>query len=319
MSRFFLIISGPTGVGKTDFVHALTESISCSVTIINGDMGQMYTPLRIGTAKPDLQKEKQPHRLFDILNEPKDFTVMQYRALLCHELERAWMQKRLPIIVGGSGFYLKSLLFPPISHVTSHSENNRSESDKTEAQWQKLHAIDPVRAQAIHPHDVYRVERALSLWKQSRSLPSEYKPLFDPPGTFFFLFLNRDRDDLYSRINERTRHMFHDGWIAEVEQLSLEWRVFLKEKKIIGYPEIIAFLEKPGNIQEVITTIQSKTRAYAKRQITFWRSLQKHLTAADPEKKYARIQESINLTKQESSTYIKQIIDEMNKLNRDNV
>jgi tRNA dimethylallyltransferase len=312
MNRFFVIISGPTGVGKTEFVDKLADAVAMPVCLINGDMGQMYHPLSIGTAKPDMTQQKHEHYLFDFLQEPRDYTVLEYRALLVEQLERCWREHKLPIIVGGSGFYLKSLVFPPRIANPSKTDTENNVLAELDNSWQLLHKVDPSRAAAIHPHDTYRIARALAVWRTG-ALPSEQKPVFMPPGQFSMIFLNRERQDLYERINKRTAEMVENGWITEVKNLTENWRTFLKQKKIIGYPEIIDFLEKEGKLQEqVIEEIRGKTRAYAKRQGTFWRSFCKQLLAADPHKHVIRSIEEINLTLSEPELYINKLSHDIN-------
>ena len=106
-----LIIFGPTAVGKTDFALKVAERVPAE--IVNMDVGQLYTPLSIGTAKPNWRSETVPHHLFDYVDKPRNITVVEYRKILLEVLEDIWQRGKLPIIVGGSGFYLKSIFFPP--------------------------------------------------------------------------------------------------------------------------------------------------------------------------------------------------------------
>lgn len=110
-SSYLIIIAGPTGVGKSDVGLALASNINGE--IINADVGQLYTPLSIGTAKPEWKESEVPHHLFDVLDKPVDFTVTQYRELLLKTVHDVCNRNRVPIIVGGSSFYLSSLFFPP--------------------------------------------------------------------------------------------------------------------------------------------------------------------------------------------------------------
>ena len=109
--NFIGIITGPTGVGKTDFVLKLADHLP--IEIINADVGQFYAPLNIGTAKPDWRHEHVPHHLFDILDEPRSMTVIQYRTLAHSLIQECWARNTIPFFVGGSFFYIQSLLFPP--------------------------------------------------------------------------------------------------------------------------------------------------------------------------------------------------------------
>ncbi len=142
---FIVIVYGPTGVGKSDL--ALTIAQHVPAEIINMDVGQFYTPLCIGTAKPEWQSCPTPHHLFDILNTPRSLTVVEYRALLAQKINDISERGKLPIVVGGSGFYLQSVLFP----LKAHEDGSLVSPDETHtlSSWDDLHAIDPERAQSI--------------------------------------------------------------------------------------------------------------------------------------------------------------------------
>lgn len=278
--NFFVVVSGPTGSGKTDIVNILGDYLKYPIAIINADMGQFYSPISIGTAKPDWKSEKYPQYLFDIINEPKNFTTFDYRQKVKELITELWSKDILPIIVGGSSFYISSLFY---SQNISNNKNSIDIDFKNKSNkelWQELCSIDPIRAKKIHCNDRYRIERALSLWYKTKQLPSEQKPEFDPLGNFYMVFLTRDREDLYQRINKRVVAMIKEGWFSEVKNLNSLWCNFLYNKNLIGYKEIIKALdtlENKKDLTEVIEKIQKDTRNYAKRQVTFWRSFEKKL------------------------------------------
>ena len=278
----WILIFGPTGVGKTDFVIKLAERLGNGV-MVNADSGQCYAPLSIGTAKPHLENLTIPHYLFDIAEHPRDISVTQYRSALLPVLQSCSDKNQLPLITGGSGFYLTSLLFPP---KESPQEINELSQDLP-ISWEYLNTIDPVRAAQIHRNDTYRIKRAIELWHSRGVLPCEYKPLYEPPaGKYMFVMLTRNRDELYQRINERVALMMNDGWIDEVKDLPGEWKEFLRKKKLLGYDDIVNFLDNVHNAaayQTLIDTIAQKTRNYAKRQITFGKMLMKKIHEASPE------------------------------------
>jgi tRNA dimethylallyltransferase len=307
---FVLILFGPTGVGKTDFSLEIARQIPAE--IINGDTGQLYTPLTIGTAKPDWKNQSVPHHLFDTVDEPKNITVFEYRQQLIEQVEDIWKRNKLPIIVGGSGFYLKSIFFPPQVCATP-GELKVPVAD--EELWDTVHAIDPQRAENISHNDYYRLRRALAIWQETGKKPSECEPIYDPPFRFHLIYLSRERDDLYERINERTRYMVEHGWIEEVRSLmDTPWESFLYEKKIIGYDVLLNYLH--GNLSEmtldeVIELIQQRTRQYAKRQKTFWKSLERQLNDAagassgDIDSGSTQL---INLTLSDRALYLTQVL-----------
>ncbi len=305
--RTVLIVTGPTGVGKTDFVARLFEQ--WSVEIINGDMGQMYRPLTIGTAKPAWQKAPVPHHLFDILSEPIYFSVMKYRERVSWLIEQIWDKGKLPVIVGGSLFYFLSLFFPVIERDSSLVIKTFSDGDL----WAKLLRIDSKRAQAINPHDTYRIQRALDIWHTTGVKPSSYVPTFNPFASCILIWLDRDRTDLYERIDRRVTAMMQAGWLKEAKKLEKsKWNSFLRKKKIIGYDIIFDHLSGILTQENLYAVIQKKTRNYAKRQITFWQSFKKKLEVAsalkNPSDKQITIHE-LNLTHDDIESYIKQLKD----------
>jgi tRNA dimethylallyltransferase len=312
----FLVLYGPTGVGKTDIALKISERLPCE--IVNMDMGQCYTPLTIGTAKPDWRSMKVVHHLFDIVDEPKNITVVQYREACLQIMHQIWERGNLPILVGGSGFYLQSILFPPTIAAQEQEEDlkNTHGNRDDNALWQELNAIDPQRACSIHPNDTYRLKRALHIWYSSGKKPSEYKPTYDPPCVYDIYCLTRDRQELYTRIDERVIAMIKDGWINETKKLlNSPWHYFLQSKKIIGYSDIIDYLsgdQSEPSKAAMIRIVQQKTRNYAKRQMTFWRKLEKDLKHEQKmhEKKSAQhcSVQGINLTLLDVDLYINQLL-----------
>jgi len=337
--KFVILVFGPTGVGKSGFAEKLASTINSQ--IVNCDIGQFYTPFGIGTAKPaNWKTSKIKQHLFDIIDEPRDFSAHEYRTLLLQTIENIWQQESIPILVGGSGFYLKSLFFPPVSNANDESSSLISASvdipaaarkelwrarqeDSGSSLWDMLYKIDPERAKKIDKNDTYRIQRALDIWAKTGKKPSEFKPVFNFPSNFLFVFLHRDRTALYERINKRTYQMIQEGWIDEVEcLLGTKWEQFFKEKKLIGYDTIVEYLrgdKSPERLEETIKTIQQKTRNYAKRQITFWKSFEKQLKKAmennmgNNRKVKSRI-ENIKLTLSGPDLYIEKLLDYLKDL-----
>lgn len=300
-----ILIIGPTGVGKSDVAERIAQHLPS--VIINGDMGQFYTPLTIGTAKPDWKNSSIPQYLFDILDEPIMVTVTQYRQKVISLIQSIALQKRVPIIVGGSSFYIKSLLFPPRAGLPINQQPSISSQEES---WQVLNELDPIRAGQIHPHDTYRISRAIALYHELGVLPSTLAPQFSPFGPFILINVVRDRQDLYARINQRVNDMILQGWIGEVRGLMhTHWEPFLYQKKIIGYTEIMGYLSscQQESTQELEEVIAQRTRAYAKRQICFNRSLVASLQQHCESRNDCCVQE-LNLTLTDVELYIKQLL-----------
>jgi tRNA dimethylallyltransferase len=271
-----IIITGPTASGKSDFAEKL--ALQCDSFIINADMGQCYTPLTVGTAKPDLNNVPVPCYLFDILDKPVDFSVMAYRK---HVLE-LMSKSQTPVIVGGSLFYLKSLFFSPQEHPEVEQKAPPIDVTLSTTQlWEKLFTIDPVRAKALYKEDRYRIVRALMIWQKTGLLPSTLSPLFDPPKQpVIIVALLPNRSVLQERVIART-HMMFDAWIQEARSLyQTEWQEFIVKKGLIGYSDIFDWFDRGTPEKErnhIIDTIIIKTMQYAKRQVTFFKSFEKQV------------------------------------------
>lgn len=310
MRNVFIIIFGPTAIGKTEFAELLARQLPAE--IINADLGQFYTPLSIGTAKPQWQTSPIAQHLFDIINEPHSITVTDYRDRVMGTLHDIWLRNNIPIIVGGSGYYIESLFFPPRTSTAVASKIDEIWQDH--GGWHQLYAIDPERALHIHPNDTYRIGRALAIWYATGKKPSEQRPHYTPPGSFYFVYLKRDKHELEQRIQIRTAHVLSNGWINEVARLcNTDWEQFLCTKKLIGYNDILSYLQgvqTPEAYAALLKIIITKTSQYSKRQITFGKRLHRHLEdtivqCSDMRSKCL----SYNLTSGSFELYISQLLD----------
>lgn len=303
-NKKFIIITGPTGVGKSALAEQLASLIEGE--IINADMGQFYTPLTIGTAKPDYKNSPSKHHLFDVLDAPINFSVTAYRETLLATMTDIWQRGKMPLIVGGSGFYVRSLFFPPQDPIQKIPLDDHIESMAHNELWPLLYQIDPQRAEQLHPNDTYRIKRALAIWYQTGQKPSSMQPAFISPGNGIVIFVTRQREQLYTLINERVHVMLDAGWVDEVAQLNQDWHDFLLTKKIIGYPEVIEYLKNNISTDQLRSLIQQKTRNYAKRQWCFWQSLKKDILTFDTQSSLTILEP--NLTFLDLPLYIKQLL-----------
>jgi tRNA dimethylallyltransferase len=316
---FVLIIYGPTGVGKTDVSLSIAHNISSE--IINMDIGQFYTPFSIGTAKPNWENAPVTHHLFDIINNPCSLTVVEYRAVVQQKIHDIIKRGNLPILVGGSAFYLHALLFPlyeALNDTPTYVSTN--ESDHV---WNILSAIDPQRAKQIDPSDSYRIERALDIWRKTGKTPTSFLPYYNPIADYILMYAIRDTPELNKRINDRVISMVQQGWIQEVQQLiGTPWESFIRKKKLIGYNEIIDFLKgKQDEISKnhMIEIIRNKTRQYAKRQRTFWRKLEREVShQSNYQGEYIGCLESVNLTNTDFRLYINELLKRLSCIGKKN-
>ncbi len=315
-NRFILIVFGPTAVGKNDFALAIASGIP--VEIVNMDVGQLYTPLSIGTAKPDWRASSVPHHLFDIVNEPKNFTTVEYRTMLLDTLEGIWQRGNLPIVVGGSGFYLRSIFFPPRADTAEIDIEGLYPLGTNF--WQKLYEIDPDRAVQIDKNDAYRIKRALEIWHGTGKLPSSFVSTYHPPSDFLLVTLTRERKKLYERINARVNVMIQKGWLDEVALLrDTAWEEFMQQKKLIGYNELLDYFSKQQNKEDdlpcFVARIQKRTRNYAKRQHTFWNMLEREFkTVTFDQQQAIGCLETVNLTLVNLNLYIKNLLDRLSAI-----
>jgi tRNA dimethylallyltransferase len=276
-----IIIVGPTASGKTSLSEYLAQKINGE--IINADAGQMYVPLTIGTAKPAWHNKPFKCHLFDVLNEPVEFNVAAYRTRVIEVVDDVCVRKKVPIIVGGSLFYVKSLLFPLREDVDFNGKNNDIDfSQDTETLWKLLQKIDPDRAAAIYSNDRYRIERALQIWQQTGQKPSTLQPLFNPVFHSLMISIELPRTIVYERINLRTEDMVRlGGWIEEAEKLvGTPWETFVTKRGFIGYKELFEWIKngkRDEQLGDVIELIARKTRNYAKRQEIFLKMLKRQI------------------------------------------
>lgn len=310
------VISGATATGKSDFALQLADHLNGE--IINADIGSWYTPLTIGTAKPDWRSLSIPHHLFDILDTPQRFSVVQFRERVVMLVQEIWARGKTPIVVGGSAFFIKALWYrqADIPDAKDIEQALHESTSTTQELWQELLRIDPIRAARLHEHDRYRIVRALAIHRVTGQVPSNFEPIFDPIAPMMGIICIRDRQELYDRINQRVLVMLQEGWISEVEQLvGTEWAEFLEHKKIIGYDDILHYLKTDrsfAHYQKLVTIIQQKTRNYAKRQNTFLGKLQKEVQGDLLKTDSVGFIDEMNLTLCDVGLYIKGLSNRFN-------
>ena len=297
-----IIITGPTASGKTAFSLEIANRINGE--IINADVGQFYQPLSIGTAKPDLKATQITHHLFDIAQTPININVTTFKSLVMQSITDICARGKIPILVGGSLFYIKSLFFPPLDLVPLQNTpaiDVEALYAKTSHQelWDILNTIDPDRAAKLYVQDRYRVLRALYLWHTFGKKPSECLPQFKPDFDAMIIFIAPEQIEHKKNIEVRTRQMLNEGWIEESKTLiDTEWELFLEKKGLIGYSDIFTWLKSDKHFDQkkaLVTTIAQKTWQYARRQNIFWASFKRELSAAAHNNKNRHILEIIEV------------------------
>jgi tRNA dimethylallyltransferase len=273
---------GPTASGKTAVALSLAQSFGAE--IVNADSLQVYRELNIGTAKPTIAERAQvPHHLVDVADPPEAYDAARY----CREGREALAELQArgvpPLVVGGTGLYLKTLLsglFAEGEVAGQVRERLRGELQVLglPALYQRLLYLDPATADRLHPHDTYRIIRALEVMEATGKPLSEFiaaHRFADVPYQVLKLGLAVPREELYQRIELRMEVMLEQGWLEEVKVLLSRYPPDLKPLQALGYRHLINYLTGRWSWAEAFRLLARDTRRYAKRQLTWF--------ASDPE------------------------------------
>ena len=280
MKNPLIILTGPTAVGKTALSINLAKAVNGE--IISADSMQIYKEMNIGTAKI-LPEEMQgvPHFLVDELNPDEEFNVTVFQKKAKEAMADIYSRGKIPILVGGTGFYIQSVLYD-ISFTESGQTDAYRESlyqlaaeNGAEYLHARLMQVDSAAAQAIHPNNVKRVIRALEYFHQTGERISEHneeEAAKTSPYNYIYFVLNNDRAVLYDRIDKRVDAMFDAGLVEEVTALRDKgYSRNLVSMQGIGYKEIYASLDGEYDLDRARYIIKRDTRHFAKRQLTWFR------------------------------------------------
>lgn len=274
-----LIILGPTASGKSALSITIAKEFNCE--IISADSMQIYKGMTIATAKP-LKEEMQgiKHYMLDFLDVDKSFSVADYVLKANECIDKIFLDKKLPLVVGGTGLYINSLVDNIKFDETTGDEKKRKEYFNLAKEkgnhflWEKLNSIDPESAKTIHENNVTRVVRAIEVYEKSGIKLSEqkvYSRLEESRYLPIMIGLNyKERETLYQRINKRVDIMIENGLIEEAREVYLNKKL-KTAYQAIGYKELIPFLENKATLEECVDKIKQETRRYAKRQLTWFR------------------------------------------------
>lgn len=269
-----VVIVGPTAVGKTKTGIELAKAFDGE--IVSGDSVQVYRGMDIGSAKVTKEEaEGIPHHLIDICDPDDAMSVAMFQQLARAAIDDIYARGKLPIIVGGTGLYIRSILYDyefverPVDKALREELERLAEVEGREALHQRLVQLDPERAATIHPNNVRRVVRALEVVMQgdtqtTDSAPSEH---YD----FRLFVLHADREILYDRINQRVDAMMEAGLVEEVERLLAQGYRDTQAMRAIGYKEMIPFIDGKMSKEKATDLLKQHTRQFAKRQLTWFR------------------------------------------------
>lgn len=275
-----VVLTGPTAVGKTNISIELAKRIDGE--IISADSIQVYKGMDIGSAKiTEEEMEGIPHHLIDVLKPTEEFNVHIFKNMAVKAIKEIQSRGKIPIIVGGTGFYIQSVLYDIDFDITDDSHAYRKELERTatdkgnEYLHEKLKEIDPESAKEIHYNNVKRVIRALEYYHDTGKTISSHNSSQKnntSPYNFAYFVLNDNRELLYDRINTRVDVMLQKGLVDEVQSLlDNGCNKNMLSMQGIGYKEVISYIENNLSLEDTSELIKKNTRHFAKRQLTWFR------------------------------------------------
>ena len=293
--RPLIVLTGPTAVGKTRLSVMLAKAIGGE--IISADSMQVYRGMDIGSAKIKTEEmDGIPHHLIDVLEPDEEFNVVVFQKLCKEAMEKIYAAGHIPILTGGTGFYIQAVLydidFTETQEDTSYREELEALANEKSAEYlhQMLQQVDPKAAEEIHANNIKRVIRALEFFKQTGERISKHNEKERQKESRYascYFVLNDDREKLYERIDIRVDEMVAEGLVEEV--IALQERGFTKDMvsmQGLGYKEILAYLNGECTLDEAIYIIKRDTRHFAKRQITWFKREKEVIWVNKPEFSY---------------------------------
>lgn len=294
-----IILTGPTAVGKTKLSLELAKKVGGE--IISADSMQIYEMMDIGSAK--IKKEEMqgiPHHLIDCISPSQEFNVVIFQKMALNAMEEIEKRNKIPIIVGGTGFYIQSVLYQ-IDFTPNEDQGEVRKELETlaltkgkEYLHEKLREVDPLSAREIHANNQKRVIRALEYYRLTGEPISKHnieQRQKESPYDFSYFVLNDKRESLYQRIDQRVDEMVSQGLVEEVRALkNMGYDRSFVSMQGLGYKEILDYLEDKISLDEAVYRIKRDTRHFAKRQITWFKRekeviwIQKDLFDYDEEK-----------------------------------
>ncbi len=278
--KTLVILTGPTAVGKTALSIKLAKTIGGE--IISADSMQVYRYMDIGSAK--IKQEEMDgvcHHLIDILMPEEEFNVYIFKKLAQKALAEIYRRGNVPIIAGGTGFYIQALLYDIDFESEEENTKIREELEKIAREkgnqylHEKLKEIDPVSAEEIHENNVKRVIRALEYYELNKKPISVHNKAQRQKESAYqscYFVLNDDRTRLYERIDKRVDLMLEEGLVAEVQKLKeMGYHKNMVSMQGLGYKEILSYLEGECSLEEAVYLIKRDSRHFAKRQLTWFR------------------------------------------------
>lgn len=277
MANKLVFIVGPTAIGKTGISFELAKLVECEM--ISCDSMQVYRGMNVGTSKPaKVLLGSIPHHLVDIIEPSDEFSVAQFRALAVKAIEDIISRRKTPLLVGGSGLYVKVLIDGIFeAPVTDRELRQRLEQEAEEFSVGQLYArleqVDPEFAAKIHANDLRRIIRALEVFEKASAPISELRKRTSGLGDEYdvrIFGLEMERAALYEKIDERVEQMFSEGLVNEARAL-MEGKLSLTASQALGYKEAFGYLAGAYDLEEAKRLTKRNTRHFAKRQMTWFK------------------------------------------------
>jgi tRNA dimethylallyltransferase len=274
-----VVIVGPTAVGKSRVAVEVAKAFDTEV--LTADSRQVYRGMDVGTDKPVLEERQAvPHRLIDLVNPDESFNAGLYRRQAIDEIERLYRDRHLPLVVGGTGLYVRTLLkglcnAPQADPIVRAALRQEAKSQGYDRLYARLVTVDPASAARLHPRDESKVIRALEVYQLSGRRMSEFQQehgFAEQPFSALIIGLNRDRGALYRRIEARIDWQLAHGLIEETQQLLAQgYRRDSAAMKGLGYRQVAEHLAGEYDAAEMIRRFKRDTRHFSKRQMTWFR------------------------------------------------
>lgn len=275
-----IVICGPTASGKTKLSIEIAKKINGE--IVSADSMQIYKEMDIGTAKPTIEEMQGiKHYLLDFVSPDKRYSVADYKKDAINAIDEIIEKNKIPIVVGGTGLYINSLIYgieyPEIEidiKYRNELEKTADEPDGLRKLYEMAKKIDEEAIKNISPNDKKRICRVLEIYHSTGKTKTqqEIESRKNGPKYDYLIYgLNMDRDKLYDRINKRVDIMIQDGLIEEVKNVASKYKEFPTAMQGLGYKEVLEYLNGDTTKEEMIEKIKMETRRYAKRQLTWFR------------------------------------------------
>lgn len=273
-----IVIGGPTASGKTALSIELAKQINGE--IISADSMQIYKDMNIGTAKPTIEEQEGiKHYLLDFVSPEERYSVADYKIQAKKAIKEILEKGKIPIVVGGTGLYIDSLIYeieyPKIETDLKYREEleKRVNQNGLEELYKEATKIDPVATKKISVNDRKRILRVLEIYHQTGKKKSDLdiESRKEPEYNYILFTITMDRQILYDRINKRVDLMIQNGLIEEVENLCKKYNEFPTAMQGLGYKEVVEYLEGKISKEEMIEKVKQESRRYAKRQLTWFR------------------------------------------------